>query len=198
MGGLGGNFDRKSCQHGPKLGPQMEPTWVKHRFKNQAKFRCVLGSTFEAMLVDLGRKNGRKLASTSIKNRRRLRKVDFCKIVLWLQRGLDFFKFEGSKLGAKIEQKNIKIRHPRCSASGHRFFIDFEGFGEASWEGKSSQVRTKIDSKRHPKRQSKKHASWKGLHEILVSWSRATGCGGTKAAGVSSLALGKYHITRAC
>ena len=29
--------------------------------------------------------------------------------------------------------------------------MDFDGFWEASWEGKSSQDRTKIDSKRHLK-----------------------------------------------
>ena len=36
----------------------------------------------------------------------------------------------------------------------------FGGFWEASWEGKSSQDRSKIDSKRHQKNDEEKSASW--------------------------------------
>ena len=36
--------------------------------------------------------------------------------------------------------------------------MDFGGFGEASWEGKSSQERSKSDPKMHRKNDGKKHA----------------------------------------
>ena len=62
---VGPILDRKSRQHGPKLGPQMEPTWDKNRFKNQSKFWYVLGSILRRILVGFGRENGGKLATKS-------------------------------------------------------------------------------------------------------------------------------------
>ena len=38
--------------------------------------------------------------------------------------------------------------------------MDFGGFGEASWEGKSSQERTKSDPKTHRKNNEKSDAFW--------------------------------------
>ena len=45
----------------------------------------------------------------------------------------------GSKLGVKIDEKSIQKWSQEEKASWHRFLMDFGGFGEASWEGKSSQ-----------------------------------------------------------
>ena len=59
--------------------------------------------------------------------------------------GARFFKIRGSKLGVKIDQKSIKKRDQHGKASWHRFFLDFGGFWRPSWEGKSSQDRTRQD-----------------------------------------------------
>ena len=67
-----------------------------------------------------------------------------------------FCRFRRSKLAPKIEQKSIKIWSPSWSASWHRFLMDFGEFWEPSWEGKSSQDRSKIDPKRHRKNDEKK------------------------------------------
>ena len=75
-------------------------------------------------------------------------KSDFLKNRALPAVGACFFSFGGSKLGANIDQKSIKKRSQHEKASWHRFFIDFGGFGEASWEGKSNQERSKMASKR--------------------------------------------------
>ena len=59
LGRLQGSF---TPQHGPNLGPKMEPKSHKYRYKNQSKNWCILGLIFGRILVDLGRKNGAKLA----------------------------------------------------------------------------------------------------------------------------------------
>ena len=74
--------------------------------------------------------------------------------------------FRGSKLGAKTDQKSIKIWSPRWGASWHRFLMHFCRFWEASWEGKSSQDRLKIDPKRHRKK------SWKKREFRMWSWQK--------------------------
>ena len=56
-----------------------------------------------------------------------------------------FFKFWGSKLAPKTQQKSIKNWSSRWIASWHRFLVDFGRFWEPSWGGKSSQERSKID-----------------------------------------------------
>ena len=83
----------------------------------------------------------------------------------------------GNKLGAKIDPKSIKIRSPRWSASWHRFLIEFGGFGEPSWKGKSTQDRSKIDPKGHQKNDRNK----KGLLE--ASWRRLGAPKSTNLAG---------------
>ena len=45
--------------------------------------------------------------------------------------------------------------------------MDFSGFLEPSWEGKSIQDRSKIDPKGHQKNDRKKRASWKRLGGVL-------------------------------
>ena len=50
----------------------------------------------------------------------------------------------GSQNRSKID-RNLKSKIERLLAS---IFPDFGGFGEASWEGKSSQDRPKIDAKK--------------------------------------------------
>ena len=57
-------------------------------------------------------------------------------------------RFWGSKLGAKTHQKTIKKWSQHGKASWHRFLMDFGGFWEASWEGKSNQEASKMASKK--------------------------------------------------
>ena len=57
--------------------------------------------------------------------------------------GAWFLRVQGLKLASKINQKSIKNWSPRWIASWHRFLVDFDGFWEASWGGKSSQERKK-------------------------------------------------------
>ena len=57
-------------------------------------------------------------------------------------------------MGAKTDQKSIKKRSPRWMASWHRFFLDFDRFWEASWEGNRSQDRPKKASKNDAKKKS--------------------------------------------
>ena len=45
--------------------------------------------------------------------------------------------------------------------------MDFGGFGQPSWEGKSTQDRSKIDPKGHQKNDREKRASWKRLGGAL-------------------------------
>ena len=63
-------------------------------------------------------------------------------------------KIWGWKLRAKTDQKSIKKRSPRWMASWHRFFLDFDRFWEASWEGNRSQDRPKKASKNDAKKKS--------------------------------------------
>ena len=64
--------------------------------------------------------------------------------------GARFFKFKGSKLGPKINQKTFKKWDQDGKASWHRFLSDFGGFGakfgaklEASWPSKSMANQSK-------------------------------------------------------
>ena len=45
--------------------------------------------------------------------------------------------------------------------------MDFGGFGEPTWEGKSTQDPSKIDPKGHQKNDREKRASWKRLGGVL-------------------------------
>ena len=71
--------------------------------------------------------------------------------------GAWFLRFQGSKLGAKTNQKTIKKWSQHGKASWHRFFMDFGGFWEASWEGKSSQEASKMASKNRWKNEGQKN-----------------------------------------
>ena len=44
-------------------------------------------------------------------------------------------------------------------SSWHRFFMDFRRFSEASWSQVGIKNRLKIDTKKHPKNDSKQDAS---------------------------------------
>ena len=59
-----------------------------------------------------------------------------------------FWRFRGSKLEVKFDEKSIKKGGQDGKAYWHRFLMDFGGFLEASWEGKWSQDRSKKASKR--------------------------------------------------
>ena len=78
----------------------------------------------------------------------------FQKTLFFLRKNKVFFGLDGSKLKAKTDQKSIKKRSPRWMASWHRFFLDFDRFWEASWEGNRSQDRPKKASKNDAKKKS--------------------------------------------
>ena len=99
------HFSRKCGQHGPKLGPKMEPKRWKNRCPHWSKNRCLLESMFEGMLVDLGRENAGKLAPTNDqKSKPRLKRKNQVNIS-----GLLFSWLSGSQVGSpnrsKINQK---------------------------------------------------------------------------------------------
>ena len=73
-------------------------------------------------------------------------KSDFLKNRTLAAAGARFFRFGGSKLEVKTDQKSIKKWSQDGKASWHRFLMDFGGFLEASWEEKWSQDPPKIDA----------------------------------------------------
>ena len=75
-------------------------------------------------------------------------KSDFLKNRTLAAAGARFFRFGGSKLEVKTDQKSIKKWSQDGKASWHRFLMDFGGFLEASWEGKWSQDRSQEASKK--------------------------------------------------
>ena len=52
---------RKSRQHGPNLGPKMEPRWQTNLCRNASFFWCLLEFIFGPILVDFGSQNRAKL-----------------------------------------------------------------------------------------------------------------------------------------
>ena len=78
----------------------------------------------------------------------------FLRIRVHLAAGARKIEIWGWKLRAKTDQKSIKKRSPRWMASWHRFFLDFDRFWEASWEGNRSQDRPKKASKNDAKKKS--------------------------------------------
>ena len=54
--------------------------------------------------------------------------------------GAKILRIWGSKLGAKIDQKSIKKCNPRWNALGYRFFDDFHGFWDLTWDAKPTQI----------------------------------------------------------
>ena len=67
-------------------------------------------------------------------------KSDFLKNRALPAAGARFSRFWVSNLGVKINEKSIQKWSQDGKASWHRFKMDFGGFLDASWEGKSSQV----------------------------------------------------------
>jgi len=56
--------------------------------------------------------------------------------------------------------------------------MDFGGFWEPTWEGKSTQDPSKIDPKGHQKNDRGKRASWKRLGGVLGLQNPSTSAGG--------------------
>ena len=56
------------------------------------------------------------------------------------------FAILGIEVGSKNPSKILLKRSQDEKASRDKFLMDFGGFGEASWEGKSSQEASKIAS----------------------------------------------------
>ena len=98
------------------------------------------GGFLEAKWSHVGTKIEQKSMPTS--------KSDFLKNRTLAAAGARFFRFGGSKLEVKTDQKSIKKWNQDGKASWHRFLMDFGGFLEASWEGKWSQDRSQEASKK--------------------------------------------------
>ena len=101
------------------------------------------GGFLEAKWRHVGTKIDQKSMPTS--------KSDFLKNRTLAAAGARFFRFGGSKLEVKANQKSIKKWSQDGKASWHRFLMDFGGFLEASWGGKWSQDRPKKASKKQGK-----------------------------------------------
>ena len=135
--------------------PNMAPTWLPKRSQNGLKidakidqnydgFRDRFLKDFSGFLAPKWSQVGTKIDQKSMP----IAKCDFLKNRALAAAGARFLRFWGSKLGAKIDQKSIKKAGQHRKASWHRFFLDFDGFWEASWEGKWSQDRSKKASKK--------------------------------------------------
>ena len=140
---LGASWLEKGGQHGSNLAPKTEPKSRKNRSKNRSKFWCLLGSDFFRILVDFGGKMEPSWHQNRIKNRSQLRKAIFWKNLIFPMEKQWFWRFWGSKLGRKIDQKSIKKWSHLGKVSWHRFFMNFGGFWRPSWR----QVGSKIDEK---------------------------------------------------
>ena len=105
-------------------------------------------------------------------------KSDFLKNRALPAVGAWFFRFGGSKLGANIDQKSIKKRSQDGKATWHRFFIDFGGFGDPSWEAKSSQDRSKTASKKRWKKEERPHGKKVAIRSSNVARGRGSGVQG--------------------
>ena len=72
------------------------------------------------------------------------------------------------QVGSQNRSKSTKFE-VQDGASWHRFSMDFGRVLEPSWEGKSTQDRSKIDPKGHQEKMIGKKASWKRLGGVLGS-----------------------------
>ena len=150
---LGRFSEPRWLQLGAQEGPKLEPKRCKNWWENRLKIRWLWKSIFEGILMDFGKDFGTKIDAEIdvIFERRFFEKTSF---FLWEK--YTFLTSTGSKLGATTDQKSIKIWSPRWGASWHRFLMHFGRFWEASWEGKSSRNRLRIDPKKHRKNYIKK------------------------------------------
>ena len=67
------------AQHSPKLATQIEGKSIKHQCKNRSKNRCLLSSSFDAILIGFWRENGSMLAPKSNQKSMSTSKGRFCK-----------------------------------------------------------------------------------------------------------------------
>ena len=107
---------------------------------SKSQFWCIFNWFLEGKWRHVGTKIKEKLIQIA--------KSDFLINRALAAAGAWFLRFQGSKLGAKTHQKTIKKRSQHGKASWHRFLMDFDGFGEANWQGKSSQEASKMVSKK--------------------------------------------------
>ena len=150
---LGAVLDASWRRLGRLLGAKIPPSWPPKSKENRLKIHAKIDQKFDAfqvpVLIQFWSIFGGKMEAcwhqNRIKNRCQLRKADFAKSIEKQMNFHWFLWFWGSKLASKIDQKSIKNWSPRWMASWHRFLVDFGGFWEPSWEGKSSQERSKID-----------------------------------------------------
>ena len=94
-----------------------------------------------------GKKNESKLAPKWNEKSMSIAKGDLPKTKKNLRKKQCFLRFNGSRLGIKIDKKLIPKRGQLGKASWQRFFFDFDGFCEPSWK----ENRTKIEEKVHGK-----------------------------------------------
>ena len=66
-------------QHSSKLASQIEGKSIKNQCKNRSKNRCLLSSSFDAILMDFWRENGGMLAQKSNQKSMSTSKGRFCK-----------------------------------------------------------------------------------------------------------------------
>ena len=99
-----------------------------------------LGVDFFEILMDFWYQNEGKLVPKLDQKWMLTSKDDFLRIVLSLQRGLDF---SGSG-GPSWEPKTIKNRSKNAIQDGMHldidFFNDFDGFWDPTWDAKSTEI----------------------------------------------------------
>ena len=78
---LEASWARLRGQHSSKLASQIEGKSIKNQCKNRSKNRCLLSSSFDAILMDFWREMEACWHKNRIKNRCQLRKADFPKLL---------------------------------------------------------------------------------------------------------------------
>ena len=107
---LGPSWSEKGGQHGSNLAPKTEPKSFKNRSQNRSIFECLLEVDFKRILMDFGSKMEPSWNPNGIQNPSQLRTTIFWKNIVFPAEKQWFWRFWGSKLGAKIHQKSIKKR----------------------------------------------------------------------------------------
>ena len=82
-------------------------------------------------------------------------------------------------MGAKIDKKSIKKGVQHGKASWHRFLIDFGGFGEPSWDRRSTKNRFKKASKKRCKNEVQQDGENVAIksYDAAVRWGSGPGGG---------------------
>ena len=136
---------------------------------SKSQFWCIFNWFLEGKWRHVGTKIKEKLIQIA--------KSDFLINRALAAAGAWFLRFQGSKLGAKTHQKTIK--KTKSTWEGILASI-FDGFGEASWEGKSSQEASKMVSKKRWKnegQQDDKKIEKRSRDDPRSEGSRARGGG---------------------